>query len=88
MYDGQEFKQEKEMKQEILPVKTGLLIFIHPSSYKGEIAASRVPNSESMPSKMSMIKNIMDQNGDASISSKASLNVINARPGPDPSWKQ
>ena len=34
-----------------------------------------------------MIKNIMDQKGEASIRTKASENVMKARPGPDPSYK-
>ena len=71
----------------MLPVKSGLLILIHPNSYRGEIAASKVPNSESMPNRISIIKNIMDQKGAASIRSKASENVIKARPGPDPSYE-
>lgn len=70
---------------EIIPVKSGLEIFIQPSSYRGEMAASKVPNSESMPNKMSIMKKRTDQNGDTSMRSKASENVINARPGPLPS---
>lgn len=70
-----------------LPVNVDLFIFTQPSSYNGEIAASKVPNSESMPSKISIMKNSTDQNGDTSIRSRASEKVMNARPGPEPSYE-
>lgn len=73
----------------ILPVNNSLLIdLIIPASKNGEIAASSVPNSESMPSNINIMKNMTAKNGEAFISNIASENAIKARPGPEPTWKK
>lgn len=53
-------------------------------SYNGATAASKVPNSESIPKRSNMMKNRTDQSGEASIRRNASQNVIKARPAPLP----
>ena len=54
------------------------------NSINGPMAASRVPNSLSIPRRINIRKKRMAQSGDTSISRMASENVMNARPGPDP----
>ena len=53
-------------------------------SYNGAIAASSVPNSESMPRRSNIIKNRIDHSGETSIKRNASQNVIKAKPAPLP----
>lgn len=78
-------KLHKNRNKEIhIPVKISFLIGINFISYKGATAASKVPNSESMPSKSNIIKKRTDQRGDASIRRKASQNVMKANPAPPP----
>ena len=57
-------------------------------STRGPMAASSVPNSLSIPRRINIKKNRMAQSGDTSINSRASENVIKARPGPDPTCFQ
>ena len=54
------------------------------SSIIGPMAASRVPNSLSIPRRINIKKKRMAQRGDTSIRRIASEKVMNASPGPDP----
>ena len=71
-----------------IPVKYAFFIGMTFKSYNGAIAASRVPNSESIPNRINMKKNKIAQSGDTSISKKASQNVMNASPGPEPTLRK
>ncbi len=67
-----------------LPVNISFRIGINFISYKGATAASNVPNSESIPRRINIIKKSTAQRGETSISKNASENVMKAKPGPDP----
>ncbi len=67
-------------------MKISLRIGINFMSYSGVMAASNVPNCESIPRRINMAKKSTAQRGETSIKVMASENVMKAKPGPDPTY--